>query len=99
MTTTEPAQRPAWTLLTSHGHVLLAVAAAPDARVADIAAAVGITPRATLMILRDLEEAGYVQRTRVGRRTHYTVDPATPFRHPAIASHRVGELLAIFSHP
>ncbi|GAA3512974.1 helix-turn-helix domain-containing protein [Georgenia daeguensis] len=89
--------RPGWTFLTNHGQVLLAVAAAPDARVSDIAQRVGITPRATLAILGDLEAGGYVRRTRVGRRTHYTVDSHRPFRHPANAAHEVGELLGIFS--
>lgn len=92
-----PRGRPAWTFLTNHGHVLLAVAGSADARVSDVAARVGITTRATLAILKDLEEAGYVQRRRVGRRTHYTVDTHRPFRHPATASHEVGELLAIFA--
>lgn len=90
-------ERPAWTLLTNHGHVLLAVAAQPDALVADVAERVGITPRATLSILHDLEEAGYVARSRSGRRTHYTVNPDLPFRHPATATHQVGELLALLA--
>lgn len=88
-----------WTFLTNHGHVLLAVAGAPDLRVAEIAAQVGISPRAALAILRDLEDTGYVRRTRVGRRTHYTVQPHQPFRHPAAAAHEVDELLAIFGGP
>lgn len=91
--------RPGWTFLTNHGHVLLAVAAAPDALVSDIAGRVGITTRATLAILSDLERDGYVVRTRVGRRTHYTVDAHRPFRHPTNAAHEVGELLGIFSEP
>jgi hypothetical protein len=92
-------ERPAWTLLTNHGHVLLAVAESQDARVADIAARVGITPRATLAILKDLEDAAYLTRRRVGRRSHYTVDAHQHFRHPATAAHEVGELLAIFADP
>lgn len=89
------ASRP-WTFLTHHAHVLLAVAAQPDARVVEIAEVVGITPRGALAILRDLEEAGYVQRIRVGRRTHYAVEDHRPFRHPAQATHEVGELLGLF---
>lgn len=92
-----PSGRPEWTFLTNHGHVLLSVANAPDNRVSDIAAHVGITTRATLAILRDLEDAHYIERTRVGRRTHYTVNRHRPFRHPATATHEVGELLAIFT--
>ena len=86
-----------WRFLTGHAHVLLAVSADPDARVGDIAEQAGITTRQALTILRDLEEDGYLQRTRTGRRTHYTLSPARPFRHPSIAHHTVAELLAIFS--
>ena len=93
------AARPAWTFLTNHGHVLLAVAGDPDIRVADLAAQVGITTRAALLILHDLEEAGYVRRERVGRRTHYTVERHRPFRHPSIAGHEVGELLTVLGLP
>jgi predicted ArsR family transcriptional regulator len=93
-----PAQ-PSWTFLTHHAHVLLAVAAEPDALVQDIAVRVGITRRSTLSILRDLEEAGYVRRTRVGRRNHYGVNPRRPFRHQAQAGHTIGELLAVFTDP
>ena len=90
-------QRPSWTFLTNHGHVLLAVAADPDVRVADIAASVGISTRAALSILRDLEEAGYLTRTRRGRRTHYEVEPHRPFRHPSAAHREVDDLLAVFA--
>jgi DNA-binding IclR family transcriptional regulator len=90
-------RRPSWTFLTNHGHVLLAVAADPDARVEEIAAAVGISTRATLGILRDLEEAGYLTRSRRGRRTHYDLRPHRPFRHPSAAHREVDELLAIFT--
>jgi predicted ArsR family transcriptional regulator len=89
--------RPSWTFLTNHGHVLLAVASDPDVRVEGIAARVGITSRAVLAILRDLEEAGYVTRCRRGRRTHYEVRPHRPFRHPSTAHREVDDLLAIFT--
>lgn len=85
-----------WTFLTNHAHVLLAVARHPDIRVEDIAAEVGITTRAALAILKDLEAAGYLRRTRVGRRTHYELHEHRPFRHPASAGHTVDELLALF---
>jgi len=76
--------------------VLLAVAADPTRRVADISAEVGITTRQALNILRDLEEADYLRRRRDGRRTQYTLNPEKPFRHPHNSAHRVAELLAIF---
>lgn len=89
--------RPSWTILTNHGHVLLAVARDPDMLVEDIAKRVGITRRATLHILKDLEEAGYIERVKAGRRTHYLVEGNRPFRHPAEADHDVGALLKIFA--
>jgi hypothetical protein len=91
--------RPAWTFLTNHGHVLLSVARDPDIRVSDIAARVGITTRAALQILKDLESAGYLQRARVGRRTHYTIRPHQHFRHPATAAQEVDGLIRLFAGP
>jgi len=85
-----------WTFLTHHAQVLLAAAQQPDALVRDIAAEVGITPRAALTILGDLEGAGYLERERVGRRNRYTVHPLLPLRHPAQAAHAVGDLLTLF---
>ncbi|TDK25800.1 ArsR family transcriptional regulator [Arthrobacter crusticola] len=88
---------PPWTFLTHHGHVLLAVAEDPDMRVADLADLVGISPRAALSILKDLETAGYLRRIRVGRRTHYVIEPHRHFRHPAAAGHEIDELIALFT--
>ncbi len=91
-----PASHP-WTFLTHHGHVLLAVAGDPDMRVADLADLVEISPRAALSILKDLETAGYLRRIRVGRRTHYVIEPHRHFRHPAAAGHEVDELIRLFA--
>lgn len=82
-----------WTLLTGHGHVLVEVARNPDARIRDISPVVGLTERTVQAIVADLEAAGYLTRTRVGRRTRYTVNPDTPFRHKAQEGLRVGALL------
>jgi predicted transcriptional regulator len=68
----------------------------PDARVRDIATAVGITERAAQTILSDLEEDGYLSKTKVGRRNTYGVNPKGQFRHPEEAGHRIGDLLSLF---
>ena len=86
-----------WTLLTGHGHVLVEIARSPEARIRDIAAVVGLTDRTVQVIVADLEAAGYLTRTRVGRRTLYTVNPDSVFRHPAQDGHRVGPFLALLS--
>lgn len=86
-----------WTLLTGHGHVLVEIARDPQARVRDIAEAAGITERTAQAIVADLETAGYITRTRSGRRTHYTVNTDSVFRHPAQDGHRVGPFLALLA--
>ena len=82
-----------WTFLTNHAHVLLCLAATPESRVRDVAVRVGITERAVLRILHELEEAGYVSRERTGRRTHYRLDLGRPMRHPVERSRLVGDLV------
>jgi len=83
----------AWTLLTGHGHVLVEIARNPNARIRDISAAAGITERTTQAIVADLEAAGYITRTRTGRRTRYTINPDRPFRHHAQEGYMVGPFL------
>lgn len=95
--TSQAQHRPAWTFLTNHAHVLLAIAADPAVRMRDVASTVGVTERAVQMIVTDLEDDGYLTRARVGRRNHYTVNEAGRFRHPAESDHRIGELLALFA--
>jgi predicted HTH transcriptional regulator len=88
-------ERAHWTFLTNHGHVLLCIAADPGIRGREIAERVGITERAAQAIIADLVREGYVNRTRVGRRNHYQVNPELPLRHPVESAHHIGELLAL----
>lgn len=86
-----------WTFLTNHAHVLLAIARDPTARLRDVADVVGVTERAAQAIVADLEAAGYLQHSKVGRRNLYTVNPAGHFRHPAESDRLIGDLLALFT--
>ena len=85
--------RPAWTFLTNHGHVLVAIAQDPGSRGRDIAERVGITERAAQAIIADLVAEGYVTRHRVGRRNQYEINPDLPVRHPIEQPHSIGDLL------
>jgi hypothetical protein len=87
----------AWTLLTGHGHVLVEIARNPDARIRDISPVVGLTERSVQAIVADLEGAGYLTRTRTGRRVVYTVNRESLFRHSAQDGHRVGPFLDILA--
>jgi DNA-binding MarR family transcriptional regulator len=72
-----------WTLLTAHGRVLVEIARDPDARLRDIAAVAGVTERSAQAIVANLEAAGYLARSKVGRRNRYTVNLQHGFRHSA----------------
>ena len=87
-----------WTFLTNHAHVLLVVRHDPKARLQDIARAVGVTPRAVQLILADLEEAGYVERNKVGRRNQYVVLGGS-LRHPLEQGRAVEDLFAALGTP
>ena len=52
---------------------LLCIADDPRIRMREIASTVGITERAAQRLVSDLIGAGYVTRTRDGRRNRYTV--------------------------
>lgn len=84
-TAARPAPAPAtapWTFLSNHAHVLICIAEDPETRMRDLAARVGVTERAVQRIIGDLEEAGYLSRSREGRRNHYRVTASRPLRHP-----------------
>lgn len=95
MTSSE--KRP-WTFLTNHGHLLVAISRRPGARIRDLADEIGITERAAQLILRDLEEAGYISTEKIGRRNHYTVESGAHLRHPAESEVPISSLLALFGH-
>lgn len=82
-----------WTFLTNHSHVLLAIWQRQDIRVREISELVGVTERATLRIIRELVDAGFLNIEKVGRENRYSVTPDLPLRHPLEKSHTVGELL------
>jgi DNA-binding MarR family transcriptional regulator len=84
-----------WTFVTSHTQVLLCIAHDPDARLRDVADQVGITERAAQRIVADLTEAGYIERSRVGRRNHYTINPSTEMRHQLQQGLAIGALLEL----
>jgi DNA-binding MarR family transcriptional regulator len=93
MLTDPQLEKPAWTFLTNHAHVLLAISRDPELRQRDIAHVVGITPGAVVRILHDLEEHGYVTAERVGRRNRYQINRDVKLRHPLESEHVIGDLI------
>ena len=88
-----------WTFLSNHAQVLLCIARDPDVRLRDIAQSVAITERAAQRIVSDLVEAGYIERERVGRRSHYRLNGEIRMRHAAQANYEISELLKAFPLP
>ena len=87
----------AWSFLTNHAQVLIRLAEDPDIRLRDLADAVGITERAAHRIVTDLAVAGYVTRTRTGRRNRYSVRYDLPLPDPLARGQKVGDLLTVLA--
>ena len=86
-----------WTFLTNHAHVLILLHANPQMVLREVALKVGITERAVQRIIQDLEDGGFIEREKIGRRNHYVVLEDQALRHP-IESHRnIGDLLELIS--
>jgi DNA-binding Lrp family transcriptional regulator len=88
-----------WRFVTNHAHVLECIARDPAVRLRDIAATVGITERTAAQIVSDLEAAGYVTKTRIGRNNRYEIHDELPLRHPQHRHHTVGELIRFLEAP
>lgn len=67
------AQSPPLPLFTHHAHVLLLLAEQPFLRTRDIAVTLDVTERTVQAIVADLVRAGYLVRTRHGRRNRYAI--------------------------
>ena len=81
--------------LTNHGKTLLVIARDRRIRTRDIAARLHITERATQGIVADLARAGYIDRSRVGRRNLYTVNTDAPLGLPVQRDIDIGSLIAL----
>lgn len=86
-----------WTFLTNHAQVLLCIAQNRRSTAKEIAETVGITERAVQRLLDDLEEAGYISRTREGRRNVYAIHAERPMRHPAQQGRAIQDLLTLLT--
>jgi DeoR/GlpR family transcriptional regulator of sugar metabolism len=88
-----------WRFVTNHAHVLECIAADPTIRLRDVAVTVGITERTAAQIVNDLEQAGYLTRTRDGRRNHYEIHGDLPLRHPQHRHRTVRDLIRFLQAP
>jgi hypothetical protein len=87
---------PGWTLVTSHGLVLLYVAVHPDATIREVAERLGFTERRIADIIRDLSKANLLQVRRSGRKNQYALSPQASFRHPIMSDIPFDEFVALY---
>jgi predicted transcriptional regulator of viral defense system len=85
-----------WHFLTNHAHVLLCISVDSNITVRELAGQVGITERAVMRIIGELDERGVLERTREGRRNHYAIHQEAPLRHPVEEHCTVGDLIQMF---
>jgi predicted transcriptional regulator len=92
----DPKAKHDWTFLSNHGHLLIQIAKKPEIKINELAAVVGISERRAQSIVGDLESAGYLEVTRIGRRNSYQVITSSKFRHPLESNKSINALLKIF---
>jgi DNA-binding IclR family transcriptional regulator len=88
---------PVWSFLTNHAQVLVCIANDSGIRLRDIGYRVAITERAAHRIVTELAEAGYITRTRKGRRNSYTINAAATLPDPVAREQNVGQLLKLLA--
>ena len=86
---------PEWTLISNHGLVLAYIAKHRQSTAREIASAIKITEWTVHKIIAELDEGGYIERQKVGRRNMYRINPYLYMRHETIRDVRVGDLLKV----
>jgi DNA-binding IclR family transcriptional regulator len=81
-----------WTFVTNHALVLASIAKNPDMTAREISDDIGITERTTHKIITDLDNDGYITRSRVGVKNTYRLHPEVPIK---TANSAVGQLLEL----
>ena len=84
-----------WSFLSNHALALIHVGGRPESTGLELAAAIGITERATRRILVELQSEGYIEREKVGRRNRYRVDVHRPLFRIAEKELTAGQLLEL----
>jgi DNA-binding MarR family transcriptional regulator len=77
--------------------VLTVISQRPESTGLEIAQAVGITERAARKIIADLQDAGYIDSERIGRRNRYRVNGYRPVGRFGERELTVGEFLVLFN--
>ncbi len=82
----------AWAFITNHGLVLASIAKGGGKTAREIGDDVGVTERTAHKIILELEEEGYITKTKDGNRNKYRIRPEVPMK---AADTTIGELLEL----
>ena len=82
-----------WSFLTNHGRALVLIAHDPEARLRDLAVALGVTERTAYGIVADLTDAGYLIKEKDGRRNRYHIQDHLALRDTITRERTIGEVL------
>jgi DNA-binding Lrp family transcriptional regulator len=92
MEMTDAAKKTHWTFLTNHSHVIICLVRNSQLRIRDLASEIGITERAVLRILAELESEGVLTKCKKGRRNSYILDLDFPLRHSLESRYTIRQL-------
>ena len=86
-----------WTFITNHAAVLTLLNREEHLTSREIAAALGITERTVIRIIKNLEAEGYITKRKEGRENRYTINKDLPLRRNDQREVYVRELLRLIS--
>jgi len=86
-----------WGFLTNHALVIMRVFEHPRSTLREISQSVGITERAALSILRQMEEEDLVQRAKEGRRNRYTVNVHAALTSRVEGPYRIRQIITVLA--
>jgi hypothetical protein len=90
---------PHWSFLTNHGRALLCIARDPEVRLRDIAMSLAISERRTYAIVSDLTDAGYLLKSKEGRRNRYEIQTHLPIPEFTGRDQAIGAILDLLAAP
>ena len=82
-----------WNFLSNYGLVLTHLFQNSSATLREIARGTELTERAVYQIVRDLEESGFIEKKRVGRRNMYTINESALFSYPVYGTLNVAQMI------
>jgi DNA-binding transcriptional ArsR family regulator len=86
-----------WSFLSKHAHVLVCLQENPQIRIRALATKVGLSPRAVLRTLDDLESANYITRLRDRRGSRYEVHTRQARSCPVVGALHIEDLVQLIA--